>query len=364
MPTNKNQHFVPRCYLRPFTNDEEGKAIKIFNIDREIFIDKAAVKKQCSGDYFYGDDEDLEKSIQSLEQAYAGVLRRVRLDCYNKLEEGDELLLKRFWLFQYMRTEAASRRMVEMNSKLGEMVGEDQSYRMEIKEAVIESMRTYAEVMKITDDLRGCLVKLNSEMKVVASDDPAILTNRWFKADPKLKEAGYGLGSAGIIAILPLSAQMVFIAYDPDVYSVSKKNGIFKSKKSDDIRALNQFQFLNCRANIFPGEHQCDQALIEVYNSCRQNRIEERHVLQYAVLDGIEDEHKRFRVVASADEEEHQEAIVHSQALFPEPTMWPSFLRWRKKGFGMVNGTGVGCVRRSQSEVRGGPKYRKLYTKR
>jgi hypothetical protein len=45
MATNKNQHFVPRVHLRPFTVDEGGAAINVFNLDREKLIPNAPVKK-------------------------------------------------------------------------------------------------------------------------------------------------------------------------------------------------------------------------------------------------------------------------------------------------------------------------------
>ena len=54
MASNKNQHFVPRCYLREFTHKSENKAITVYNIDRKKCIPKAPVKNQCSKDYFYG----------------------------------------------------------------------------------------------------------------------------------------------------------------------------------------------------------------------------------------------------------------------------------------------------------------------
>lgn len=48
MAANKNQHFVPRCYLRPFTMDEGDAAIHVFNLDRRKLIPNAPVKNQCS----------------------------------------------------------------------------------------------------------------------------------------------------------------------------------------------------------------------------------------------------------------------------------------------------------------------------
>lgn len=204
MATNKNQHFVPRCYLRPFTHEEAGKAIRIFNIDREHIVANAAVKHQCSGSYFYGEDEKLEAAIQFLEQNYAGTLRRVREPSYKRLLADDELILKRFWLLQYLRTEAASRRAVEMNNQLGELIGADSSFDLEIRDAVLMAMQTFAEEMKVIDDLKVCLLKNTTEFPFITSDDPAILTNRWFQSDKRHRGSAFGLGSSGALAILPL----------------------------------------------------------------------------------------------------------------------------------------------------------------
>ena len=362
MPTNKNQHFVPRCYLRPFSHEESGKAIRIFNIDREQIIEGAAVKHQCSGSYFYGEDEKLESAIQFIEQKYADTLRRIREPSYNRLGADDELILKRFWLLQYLRTEAASRRAVEMNNQLGKLVGADSSFNLEIRDAVLMAMHAFATEMEVIDDLRVCLLKNATEIPFVTSDDPAILANRWFQTDDRHRGSTFGLGSAGALAILPLCKNLMLIAYDSDVYSIPKNAGIAKTKREGDVQSLNQLQFLNCRANIFPGQTYDADALRQSFQACVGRRLEERHVLHYSVLDQTNGDYKRYRVVDSPDDEDHQEALVHSQTLHPSPKIWPLLLRWRKKGFGMVNGTGIGCVRRSQVDERRGPPFERMST--
>lgn len=105
MASNKNQHFVPRCYLKPFTLNGEGAAMNLFNIDRQRFVYKAPVKNQCSRDYFYGKDLILEKQLQTYEAEYAGLLSRIRSPGY-VLEADHKVILSRFWLLQYLRTEA------------------------------------------------------------------------------------------------------------------------------------------------------------------------------------------------------------------------------------------------------------------
>ena len=55
MANLKNQHFVPRCLLKPFTQDGEGKAINVYNIRHDKLIQNAPVKGQCARDYLYGE---------------------------------------------------------------------------------------------------------------------------------------------------------------------------------------------------------------------------------------------------------------------------------------------------------------------
>jgi hypothetical protein len=66
MPAQKNQHFVPRAALKPFTLSSEGAAINVFNIKRDRAVQDAPVKGQCARDYFYGKDLKLENKLVQL----------------------------------------------------------------------------------------------------------------------------------------------------------------------------------------------------------------------------------------------------------------------------------------------------------
>jgi hypothetical protein len=74
MASNKNQHFVPRCYLRAFSSDGGGLVINLLNLDRHRTIPNAPLKGQCSRSYFYGEDLRLEKALQTFEGPYATML--------------------------------------------------------------------------------------------------------------------------------------------------------------------------------------------------------------------------------------------------------------------------------------------------
>src|SRR3546814_20350580 len=75
MAFNKNQHFVPKVHLRPFSLDGENLAISLINLRQMKPIPNAPVKNQCSSDYFYGRDPKLESAINFVENNYGEVVR-------------------------------------------------------------------------------------------------------------------------------------------------------------------------------------------------------------------------------------------------------------------------------------------------
>jgi hypothetical protein len=347
MATNKNQHFVPRCYLKPFTINEGDTAINLFNLDRQRFIENAPVKNQCSGNYFYGKDIQLEKVIQSIEGKYADLLKRIVKSEY-VLNDDDKTILRIFWLFQHQRTEAAALKMVSLNHDMAEEIGfQNPSFKIEIKEAVMMAMRTFSTTMHVIDDLKICLIKNKSKIPFITSDDPAVLTNRWWLSDSRTKGDSFGMISAGSITLLPITPSILCCGYDGDVYSLSHNHGIVDVRNEKDISLFNLHQLLNCRANLFTGNKTNTERIKKLCVDYLSLRPKHKHILTYAVFDGIENNHKKYRVVDSKDIELHTEAVIHSKFIHPIPPAWPRQLSFRHKGSIFTNGTAMGYLRRA-----------------
>lgn len=348
MATNKNQHFVPRCYLRAFSVNGEGLALNLFNIDRRKIIKSAALKHQCSKDYFYGEDAQLEEAIQCSERSYGMVLREILKSGYS-LTDDHKSVLKLFWLLQYRRTEAASKRSVEVfkSVRVGLGEGVPEEFTPNIKEAVLHSMQVFASTMRVLDDLKVCLVKNTSGVKFVTSDDPAIFANRWHQKDRRSLGIGFGLTSAGVLAMLPLTENLLFLAYDGDVYSVPNSNGWIKCNRASDVRAFNQFQYFNCRANIFFRSLESDDEVQRSFVEALPNRPESRHIINHAILDYSDGGYERYKSVDAEVARKHNNSLVHVQQQFAVPPYWPSIIKWRTKGAVYTNGSGAGYLRKN-----------------
>lgn len=359
MATNKNQHFVPRCYLKPFTIEGAGKRINLYNIDRKRFIPNAPVKFQCSRDYFYGQDPMLEDAIQATEVDYANTLAKV-LAFKHSLTAIDAKSLKFFWLFQYLRTEAAAIRAVELSEKVLETTQvSHESFRVSIKDAVKDAMVTFAHINRILDDLECCLIRNRTKKPFITSDDPAVLTNKWWFSDRRTTGRSFGLRSSGAIILLPLSPEILFVGFDRDVYSLKNNQGYIDLWREDDVKLFNHHQILNCRANIFVRqEHHC-KYVQKIYLEAEPKRLETRHQINYAVLDSAEGGFKRYKVTDPSSKKTTEEALVHVQALNPEPLSWPALFSRSLNNAVYYNGTGAGFIRFEATFQHNGPPFKR-----
>jgi hypothetical protein len=358
--TNKNQHFVPRCYLRQFTIDGADRAINLYNIDRDKFVERAPVKSQCSGDYFYGKDSRLDKAIKTVEDSYGAAVREILQPGYLLTDEHCTLL-KLFWLLQHLRTEAASRRAVEMTDAMAPLVDpDDTGFRMQIREAVQIAMSTFAESMRVVSDLKVCLIRNRSNVPFVTSDDPAVLTNRWHLQNAKRNVFSFGLHSAGTLLILPLSPSVLCLAYDSDMHSVPQLRGWTDLKNDADADAFNQHQYLNCRANIFVRDTVHFEAIRDAFQRVSKLRPPARHRIHYAVLDETNGEYSRYVVVDPEKAEPHERALIHSQIVYATPAAWPRQIKWRTGASAFSNGTGIGYIRRAFTHIDNSSPFKKV----
>lgn len=357
MADNKNQHFVPKAHLKPFSVDGGGKAIHLFNLDRDRAIPNAPVRNQCSSDYFYGQAPQLEAAIQSVEGSYGQMLARV-------LPDGaapgalDQTVLRRFILLQHLRTEAAAASASQVMAAMAQLPGvlppgEDFDVKKAMRVAVEEAMLMYARQMRMVDDLRVTVIRNESRTPFITSDDPAVLTNRWHLQNPKGRHRPFSLKHAGLVMLLPLSPRVLAMLHDPDVYTVAHRQGVVTIDHDGDADALNAHQVLNCAANVFFQDWAHRERIAEAVRGAARDRPERRHRTTYAVQDRVVGEHTRY-AVASLDEinpESGRKVLIHTEALRPRPARWPKFLTVRRDARALDNGTRTGFVRRACFEA-------------
>ena len=349
MPAFKNQHFVPQCYLRPFGNNdqEKAKSINLFNLKSHRLIENAPIKNQCSQDYFYGKDLHIEKLLHNFEGSYSELCKKILLNPTYQMDENDKNCLLNFWHVQYIRTEL----YIKEALLSFEQIVHDNELQNLIDKSVLNKEQTTKIIMQnigladlFLKDLNCILIRNNTPVPFITSDNPAILTNRYHFKKDLFRYFSFGLNSAGIILVLPLSPKVCFFAYDKNIYTIPHKNEILNLKKALDVELINQFQVSNCNYNLYLNEISYFE---KYYQKYLNQRLNSRYKINYAILDDANHGHKTYKLIPNSQISDHKdkEMIIHQSNLYPKPKIWPSFLHWHIRGYCYSANCGSGHVR-------------------
>ena len=189
------------------------------------------------------------------------------------------------------------------------------------------SLSGIGPIIKATTNLR-CIILINqTSTDFVTSDDPVIHTNRYQLQ--RLSRNSFGFGSAGTILLLPLNARLMLLCYDPFIYFVPSLRGLtIKIGSVEEIEALNSFQFIRASNNIYFGNWNSANSLIETSQKCSEFRIDE--FVKVTLLQHRNSDQKGdyFISVNEGDPITEKRIILHTRSLFPLPPQWFSTLKW------------------------------------
>jgi hypothetical protein len=372
MPAHKNQRFVPRCALKPFSLEGNGKAINLFNIKGKRAIENAPVKGQCARDYLYGkDDLKAEKLLIQLEGHYARIV--ATLSANGVPSQDDVATLRMLMLIQMRRTDLAVEQIREFEKNMADKVyaGAPDKRPPDTRtdrELMLLSMRFAARMIEYARDLKLVVFRNRTGVDFVTSDNPALLTNRFHFQ--KLKINKFGISNSGAILSMPLSPNLSTMCYDVNVYSVPNASGtpFIDLTNDDDATAVNQLQYLSASKNIYFSQ----LADAERITTDLEALAEKRSRLGATSTLYIRDDNakaavahrdpetgalEKYRRGTPEEEKSSKESIIATSFELPEPLIWPSKLKFRDKPKYFYNGTGIGHVRKAEWLTKEGRPY-------
>ena len=368
MPAHRNQHFVPRAHLRPFSVDGEGRAIHLHLVGAGRAVFGAPVRSQCARPYLYGRDGRLERMLAGLEERYAGLVRRV-VDGDGRLDDEDGWLLRYFTLLQSLRTAEQIDRGLAQASEMAaffraaeEAHGQPWEAREPDREAAMTNlMLAFAEQMQegVLDDLKVVLVRNRTARGFVTSDDPAATTNRWLLQ--RRRVTSFGSNAAGLVLILPLGPRLLAMTYDPAVYSlpVAGRAGPVDLEREDDVFAFNAHQYMRAAEAVYFSRAGDAPLVAAEFEAVRPYRPSAWETFTVAARDGGTGTHDRFTVGEPLDVAKADRILYRAAREWPVPPRWPSILKYRADAHGFTKGRIV--VRRAR--VEGGPRAVATYRK-
>lgn len=325
MAAYKNQHFVPRAHLKPFTLNGEGYSICLYNERARKFIVGAPVKDQCSRDYFYGRDRLVEGKLGELEGAYRKLVEEITY-ANHKVEPIQMAWLRLFWAVQWARTEAAADAAKAIFTSAANLLDRPRLAEGPSKGGWIDiPMSTFHQAHQHSLDLSCVFVRNETSIPFITSDNPAVVSNKYHLLDRRVRSSTFGIASGGALLFLPLSPTVTSIFYDSDVYRVDVRGDWVAVKSERDVLAINEHQIIGCNANVYYSSHWPHEWIHDEFRRLAGQRNLERWI-------------------SKPNPHEDGGGIVF-QEIHRRPNRWPSFLRWKARGRVYESGTGEGVVR-------------------
>lgn len=259
----KNQHYIPKFYLRNFSYKSNQKEIGLFNTGRNFFIQRGPLKSQASKNFYYGEDGVLENWLSEVEGELATCIRNI-LESKILPNKGskDHIDLIAFAAITDLRNPVSIDAIMERNEIMKRKLLEldpyadtskfvpDTSHEQNVK----LSLSNIDGVIRLCSDLEFKLIINRTDTSFITSDVPVVRYNQFLERN-NWPHGKTGFGAIGLQIIIPLNPRISIFFYDPQIYNVgNKQNNYLEINREDDIDQLNLLQILNCRNNLFFNE--------------------------------------------------------------------------------------------------------------
>jgi hypothetical protein len=260
----KRQHYVPRFVLRNFSEDEKHVGVLVLS-DGKI-VSRGPLKTQAYEDYFYGDDQILERAFADGETDVAARLSGLSDEDLNGLNSDDILQVSLFVHYQLFRTKAAveqgddmatamSQRLLhKATSEKGTSLKDEEirNVRVAYEDGPSSSILTATRILPVVQDLEFRFLRTRHTLKFIIGDHPVVLYNQFAEHHATLQSRGRatGLAAKGLQVLMPLSPTVCVMAFDSSTYCVDGTHRVCNIGPRD-VAAINRMQVVNAWQCVF-----------------------------------------------------------------------------------------------------------------
>ena len=277
-PKKKNNHFVPRSYLRRFCSGSD-RQIALYNLKSGQTVEAAPIKSQCSRDYFYTKNPIFEEGFAKIEGEQERLLSQIiasqSVPARGSVDRG---LLSSGVMFQAGRTATTVANVDHMTNQFGKALlrlhftKEDQTDLLEylpkiditMTDAVMDAVLEHLNMWPLIDDLDCTLFLNDTDEDFLTSDHPVALCNSLPASHAFDRRTGFS--SRGLIIVYPISPRALLFLSDAEVYKVEKNSsGASTLTKRQEVIELNLEQCGNSYENLYFASLARVQATLEAF---------------------------------------------------------------------------------------------------
>jgi hypothetical protein len=256
MANKENQHYVPKFYLRFFSQENNLKEIGIYNIVSGFSFDKAPIKGQAYKPYFYGKDLTIEEWLSKSENITSFFFKDII--AHSSLPPNSinykEPLLKFVLLFELRNPVEAENFEDSFNlfiAKFPDITKIPPDYKIKFNNPALIKLSLLDKALACCKDLKLKLLLNGTSKPFITSDNPMIKYNQFLERH-KYYAGICGFGTKGLQIFIPISCGHMLVFYDSSIYKIGNKkdNAVFIVEEND-IDQLNLLQCLNAYQIVF-----------------------------------------------------------------------------------------------------------------
>lgn len=363
MASNKNQHFVPKVYLRAFGNCDQ-RSINLYAIINDLCVENASIKSQCSRNYFYGSDNIFEDFLQYFEGRYGQSIGRIQ---EQKIFSSDASAMFDFFMLQHLRTphQLAQRREVAdafrqtvIGGKPLHDVLDDAKKPIDDQREMQQQIYMAAKSGNLLHDLRPVFLFNHTKVPFITSDNPACVTNRLYTQ--RYQDQTSGLIQSGTTIFLPLTPQIAFMGYDDEVFKRPCDGLKYHVRNERDVDRINELQVQMATSTLY-FSNWADREYVKCLSKrCVNMRRNSWVFVWTGILDSDDGEFERYRTVVETDTASTAPRVTSVSMYNAAPSTWPSFLKFKLRPRGYTTGSAVGFVREAYAKTKDRKRFRHL----
>jgi hypothetical protein len=259
--------------------NQDKEHIALFNLKKDKFVTSTKIEGQASKNYYYGEDQVVEKKLSHLEGLFSLTIRDMlnghRVERYESVEQNQSTInlvlsesyssLLYFVAIMDLRNPERKRQHDHItDSIIKELIrhtpeGEDLAPFLDKYEIIrtngpAEVLANAGSITDVLTDLNYKLLVNRTEYPFITSDNPVVRYNQWFEQRFK-RILSNGFGSMGAQIFIPINDRLQLMLYDETIYQVGRpKHDEINIARKADVDKLNVLQFLNCLDNVYGNE--------------------------------------------------------------------------------------------------------------
>jgi hypothetical protein len=258
----RNQHFVPRFYLKNFSFQHDKKSLSIWIIKTNKYIRRGSLANQACSNYFYSQGITVEQALGQIETNTAPIINTIIDEHVLPPRESPlHYILLAFVVSLSLRTKFQADAINESGDQLFKMMykehpavkGNEDRFYIASKEAPLLALQSLETAVILSFDLNYKLLLNDTDRPFITSDNPVIKHNQYLIEDRQMSHIGFA--STGFQLLLPLSPFVCLIFYDQSVYRIgNRQDSTIILSNQNDIDVINEFQYINADEALYFNE--------------------------------------------------------------------------------------------------------------